>query len=133
MVAREAGKLGLPRSLALALAHAESHFDRHALSTKGARGVLQVMPATALGEYGIPPDLLWNPRINIRLGLHFLKRLIARYHGRVDLALSHYNGGSRVGVWPRARVLPTTYSYVARVRTLQRKYRQAPLVAGSDG
>ena len=38
---------------------------------------MQIMPATARGEYGVHPDQhLWNPRVNIRLGLHFLGRLI---------------------------------------------------------
>jgi soluble lytic murein transglycosylase-like protein len=95
MVKREAIRLGVPISLALAIAHTESYFDPLALSNKGARGVMQIMPATALGEYGIDPDWLWNPRINIRLGLHFMKRLLKRYKGRVSLALSYYNGGSR--------------------------------------
>ncbi len=124
MVVTEALDLGLPVALALAVAHAESNFDPRALSHKGARGVMQIMPATARGEYGIDADLLWQPRINIRLGIHFLHRLIVRYHGRVDLALSHYNGGSAVGVPPRARVIPATRSYVERVRVLQERYRE---------
>ncbi len=62
-------------------------------------------------------------RLNVRLGLHFLGRLVKSYRGRVDLALSYYNGGSRVGVWPNARVLPATANYVSKVRKLQRHYR----------
>ena len=123
MVVREANDLGVSPSLALALAHAESNFNPRALSHKGARGVLQIMPATARGEYGIAADQLWHPRTNIRLGLHFLKRLQRRY-GRTDLALSHYNGGSVVGRPPHARVLPATRSYVAKVRRLQAMYRR---------
>lgn len=122
LVVRQAMDLGVSVSLALAVAHAESNFDASAKSSKGARGVMQIMPATALGEYGISPDLLWNPRINVRLGLHFLKRLLKRYRGRVDLALSYYNGGSAVGDLPNARVIPATYGYVAKVRKLQRYY-----------
>ncbi len=123
LVANEAANLGIPVSLALAVAHAESYFDPAAESSAGARGVMQIMPRTAIGEYGIEPDLLWNPRINVRLGLHFLGRLIKRYRGRVDLALSYYNGGSAVGTLPNARVIPATYKYVARVQRLERKYR----------
>ncbi|MDH3242217.1 MAG: hypothetical protein OEO83_16310, partial [Alphaproteobacteria bacterium] len=67
--------------------------------------------------------LLWNPRVNVRLGLHFLKRLIRRYQGRVDLALSHYNGGSAVGRYPNARVIPATRRYVRRVQDLRTRYR----------
>ena len=124
MVRTEAVRLGVPISLALAVAHAESYFEPAALSHAGARGVMQVMPATARDEYGIPAHMLWQPRINIRLGLHFLKRLLKRYKGRVDLALSYYNGGSAVGDLPRARVIPTTRRYVRRVRSLQRQYRR---------
>ena len=123
LVIQEAERLRVPVSLALAVAHAESNFNPTARSSKGARGVMQIMPLTAQGEYGIAPKLLWHPRLNIRLGLHFLKRLIRRYDGRVDLALSHYNGGSAVGTLPYARVIPATARYVAKVRRLRRHYR----------
>ncbi len=123
VVMEEAVRMRVPVSLALAVAHAESRFDPRAESHKGARGVMQIMPATARFEYGIDPNLLWNPRLNIRLGLHFLGRLIHRYRGRVDLALSYYNGGSAVGVLPHARVIPATARYVAKVRRLQAHYR----------
>jgi soluble lytic murein transglycosylase-like protein len=121
LVAREARSLGVSPALALAVAHAESDFDPRALSHKGARGLMQIMPLTAKSEYGIGPELLWNPRINTRLGLHFLRRLLVRYKGRVDLALSYYNGGSAVGTLPHARVIPATRNYVRKVQ----KYRAA--------
>ncbi len=130
MVVKEALDLGLPVALALAVAHAESNFNPSALSHKGARGVMQIMPATARGEYGVNAELLWQPRINIRLGIHFLRRLIARYHGRVDLALSYYNGGSAVGDLPHARVIPATRAYVKRVKSLHRRYRQEVWAGG---
>jgi len=132
MVRREARDIGVSVPLALAVAHAESYFDPRAESHKGARGVMQVMPATSRSEYGIHPDLLWDPRINIRLGLHFLRRLLKRYRGRVDLALSYYNGGSAVGDLPRARVIPATRKYVRKVRRLRREYR-AKLMTGEIG
>lgn len=123
LVAFEARRLGVPVSLALAVAHAESNFNPRARSPKGARGIMQIMPRTAMGEYGIQADLLWDPRINVRLGLHFLKRLLMRYRGRIDLALSYYNGGSAVGDLPNARVIPATSRYVARVMRLQELYK----------
>lgn len=129
MIREEARNLGIPVALALAVAHAESYFDPRAESHVGARGVMQIMPATSRGEYGIHPDLLWDPRINIRLGLHFLGRLLERYRGRVDLALSYYNGGSAVGVLPRARVIPATAGYVRKVLRLRREY-QTRMYAG---
>ena len=65
-----------------------------------------------------------QPHINVRLGLHFLKRLLRRYRGRVDLALSFYNGGSAVGDLPRARVIPATYAYVRKVQRLRKIYHR---------
>lgn len=124
LVANEAVRMRFPVPLALAVAHAESNFDPMARSRRGARGVMQIMPATAVGEYGIEPYLLWDARINVRLGIHFLKRLLQRYDGRVDLALSYYNGGSAVGDLPHARVIPATTGFVARVKRLRRYYRR---------
>lgn len=124
LIIGEARKMNFPPALALAVARVESDFNPMVKSHKGARGVMQIMPATALDEYGIEADLLWQPRINIRLGIHFLKRLLLRYRGRTDLALSYYNGGSRVGDLPNARVMPATRGYVNKVRRWQRHYRR---------
>ncbi|MBT3532361.1 MAG: lytic transglycosylase domain-containing protein [Rhodospirillaceae bacterium] len=122
LVVAEARNMGVAPALALAVAHAESYFDPTVVSHKGARGVMQIMPQTAWEEYGIAPEQLWQPRINIRLGLHFLQRLLGRYRGRVDLALSYYNGGSAVGDLPRARIIPATYAYVRKVVKLRLNY-----------
>lgn len=129
LIREEARQMGISVPLALAVAHTESYFNPRAESHKGARGVMQIMPATSRSEYGIHPDLLWDARINIRLGLHFLGRLLKRYQGRVDLALSYYNGGSRVGDLPNARVIPATRKYVRKVLRLRREYR-AKMFAG---
>ena len=86
---------------------------------------MQIMPLTAKSEYGIGPELLWNPRINTRLGIHFLRRLLVRYKGRVDLALSYYNGGSAVGRLPDARVIPATRKYVRKVQKYRADYMRS--------
>lgn len=111
----------VPPSLALAVAEAESGFDPEAESPAGARGVMQIMPATGRGEFGVEPDALWRPRLNVQLGIAFLDRLIATYDERWDLALSHYNGGSRVGRGASARVIPATRGYVDKVLRLERR------------
>ncbi|ABK42714.1 Lytic transglycosylase, catalytic [Magnetococcus marinus MC-1] len=131
LIIEEAKNLNIPISLALAVAHVESYFDPQVESHKGACGVMQIMPATAMGEYGIPKNMLWNPKINVRLGLHFLQRLLQRYKGRVNLALSYYNGGSRVGDLPHAHIIPATRPYVAKVRHWQKQY-QYKLYHGLD-
>jgi len=102
-------------SLGLAVAKVESNYNYKAVSPKGAIGVMQIMPLTAEKVYGIDKYKLYNPIINIKVGLHFLDSLIKKYKGRVDIALSHYNGGSAVGVWPNVRIIPATNSYVLKV------------------
>ena len=110
--ARANGKV--PPALALGVARVESNFDPDALSTAGARGIMQIMPQTARGVFRIHPDRLWDPQLNIRLGIRYLAKLYKRY-GSWEAALSHYNGGSlkkRHGVY-----VPHGYTrkYVANV------------------
>ncbi|MDC3140431.1 lytic transglycosylase domain-containing protein [Alphaproteobacteria bacterium] len=102
-------------SLGLAVAKMESNFNHKAVSPKGAIGVMQIMPLTAKKIYGIKRYQLFNPVVNVKVGLHFLDHLIKKYRGRVDIALSHYNGGSSVGVWPNLKIIPATRSYVMKV------------------
>ena len=83
-------------SLALAVAETESSFRPHVVSHAGAVGVMQIMPATAYDMYKVKQEALFDPQTNIRIGVQFLDHLIKKYNGRIDLALSHYNGGSRV-------------------------------------
>ena len=107
----------------MAVAKAESNFDAAAESRAGARGVMQIMPRTARDLYGVAPDELWDARLNVQLGIDYLESLIRRYHGRWDIALSHYNGGSAVGDPANPRVIPATSAYVNKVLRLQRRYR----------
>ena len=128
IVVAEAMISRVPPSLALAVAKVESDFNAKALSPKGARGVMQIMPATARGEFGVHRDELWDARLNIQLGIDFLEQLIDRYQGRWDLALSYYNGGSAVGQPGNARVLPQTRKYVDAVLRWERRYAAQALV-----
>ena len=90
MVADAARKYALPRSLVRAVARAESAFDRAAVSRKGARGVMQLMPATAK-ELGVADP--FEPAQNIDAGARLLRQLLERYEGRVAEALAAYNAG----------------------------------------
>jgi soluble lytic murein transglycosylase-like protein len=123
LLLREAADLAVDPALALAVAECESAFDPLAVSRVGARGVMQIMPATCRGEYALHPDVLWQPRLNIRMGLHFLGKLLERYQGQEPFALSYYNGGSRVGDLPNARIIPATRGYVDRVARRKRHYQ----------
>ena len=110
----------------------------HAMSPRGAIGVLQLLPSTArlharaLG-LGSQPDLR-DPEINLRLGARELSSLMRRF-GAVEPALAAYNGGlTRARGWwkrwpDRQRFteeipVPETYNYVRRVVFLAEAYRQ---------
>lgn len=110
-------------SLALAVAETESSFRPHVVSHKGAIGVMQIMPATAKGVFSVHPDRLYQPRLNIQLGIRFLDDLIATYDGRIDLALSHYNGGSRVTHTNPPSIIPSTRGYVLKVLSRAQHYQ----------
>lgn len=127
MIITEAEAMGLSPALALAVAQVESNFDARAESPKGARGVMQIMPGTAW-EMGVHPDELWDARLNVQVGIDFLQKLIKRYNGRWDLALSYYNGGSAVGSGASARVLPYTRGYVTDVLAAQKRYEDQAVV-----
>jgi hypothetical protein len=124
-VIAEARRQNMPPSLALAIAKVESNFDHQALSHAGAKGVMQIMPRTAEQVFGVPRSRLFEPDVNIQLGVKFIKKLLKRYDGRLDIALSHYNGGS--GVKSRHgefRVMPTTRGYVDKVLATQQDFLQ---------
>ena len=77
----------------------ESKFIHGAHSKSGAVGLMQLMPETAkelsdeLGEKSLYKDLE-NPKINIRLGVYYLKKLLVMFDGNKTLALAAYNAGS---------------------------------------
>ncbi|MGF1544882.1 MAG: lytic transglycosylase domain-containing protein [Parvularculaceae bacterium] len=119
-VALEDGRV--PASLALAVARVESNFDPDAQSSAGARGVMQIMPATAWGEFAVAADALWDPETNVRLGVAFLGDLYERYGRRWDAALSHYYGGTLPGAPTTAKVEPNTFGYVAKVQSWWSRY-----------
>jgi soluble lytic murein transglycosylase-like protein len=85
LVAAEAMAEGLAPDLALAVARVESDFVASAVSPAGAVGVMQIMPATAWGEFLVPREDLFNAEVNVNLGVRFLKQLIDRY-GDVEIA-----------------------------------------------
>lgn len=95
IIADEAAKNGhVPLPMALAVAKVESDMRDDAVSSAGARGVMQMMPGTAMSEFGVPASALGDARLNVKLGIAYLERLHNHYGGDWQLALSHYNGGA---------------------------------------
>lgn len=80
--------------LILSLMKQESAFDESAISTSGALGLMQLMPATALDtDQTVKRPQLLTPERNIMIGTKYLKKLLTRYHGNIALALASYNAG----------------------------------------
>ncbi|GAB6051196.1 hypothetical protein JCM17960_00160 [Magnetospira thiophila] len=119
----------VPPSLALGVAKVESGFDARAESRVGARGVMQIMPATARGEFQVSADSLWDARTNIRLGVTYLERLYRQYGNRWDAALSHYNGGTLKDGRPHDYTRRYVADVMAWARRFERDRTAATLVA----
>ena len=79
-------------ALVKAIIMAESGYNTRAISKKGAKGLMQLMPATAQ-ELGV--EDAFNPKQNISGGVRYFKKLITQFGGDVKLALAAYNAGSR--------------------------------------
>ncbi len=97
LVHREASAADLPPELVMALIEIESAFDPYAISSAGARGLMQVMPFWKK-ELGRPDDNLLDPQTNLRYGCTILRHYLDREKGDIWRALSRYNG--RLGTNP---------------------------------
>lgn len=114
---------GVAPAFLRAVIHAESAFDPNALSSKGAQGLMQLMPGTAR-DMGVADA--FNAAQNIRGGARYLAQLLKDFHGNRTLAAAAYNAGPNAvrkynGVPPYAE----TEVYVKRVNTLYRRYAKA--------
>ena len=92
----------------------ESHFNTHALSPKGARGLMQLMPGTA-ARFGV--RRAHDPAQNISGGTRYLRELLNRFNNRVDLVLASYNAGEGAVAKFGNRVPPyrETRNYVKKI------------------
>ena len=101
-VHHEATRVGLKPELVLSVIEVESNFNRFAISSAGARGLMQVMPFW-LKEIGRPGDSLINMQTNLRYGCTILKYYLDKERGKLHAALARYNGSQGQGWYP-ARV-----------------------------
>ena len=104
-ISQQAKERDIPSSLILAIARQESAWEFDARSRVGARGLMQIMPATAKAtakKSGIrySRKKLFQPTYNIILGSHYISGLLERYENNRPLAIAAYNAGpSRVKRW----------------------------------
>jgi soluble lytic murein transglycosylase-like protein len=113
LVEQYAGKAGVSSSLVKAVIKAESGGNPQAVSSAGAKGLMQLMPATAKG-LGVNNPL--NPAENIAGGSKYLGQLMKKYRGNKELALAAYNAGSgTVAKYGGVPPYKETQNYVKKV------------------
>ena len=112
-VEKAAAKYNLPPELINAVIRAESNFDVRAVSSAGARGLMQLMPATAK-ELGVENS--FDIEQNIDGGSKYLRKMLDRFGGNIRKALAAYNAGPGTVIKYNGRVpYPETLQYVKRV------------------
>jgi Transglycosylase SLT domain len=107
---------GVSRHLIRAIIETESEFDPLAVSSRGACGLMQLMPGT-VRRFGVTD--CFDVRENVGGGTRFLKVLLTRYQGSIALSVAAYNAGE--GAVARHRGIPPygqTRAYVRRVQAL---------------
>ena len=108
-----AGRYGLDANLIAAVIMAESQFNPGAVSKKGAKGLMQIMPVTA---DALDMTNVYCPEENINAGSRHLKWLLERFDGNVRLALAAYNAGlQNVITYKGVPPYPETQAYIVKV------------------
>jgi len=119
IVTEASRKYGVESALIKSVIAVESNGDPQAVSPAGARGLMQLMPATA-AELGVTDP--FDPAQNVMAGTRYLRQLMDRYQGDVKLALAAYNWGMG-NLEKRPETLPKeTREYIARVESRYRGY-----------
>ena len=112
---------GVDKSLVKAVIYAESGYNPNAVSSKGAQGLMQLMPTTA---QHLKVSDSFDPAQNIRGGVRYLRFLLDTCKGDETLALAAYNAGlSRVAQYGGVPPIAETRTYVEKVLTYRNSYR----------
>ncbi len=113
LIREAASRYGVDPGLVEAVVRMESGFDPWAVSSKGAQGLMQLMPRTA-STLGVRDA--FNPRQNINGGVRHLRTLLDRYAGNLPLALAAYNAGDEAVRWYHGvPPYPETQQYVRKI------------------
>lgn len=116
IVTEKAGKYDIDPSLVHAVIKAESNGNQYAVSRKGAKGLMQLMPSTA---NDLQVRNVFDPEENVEGGTRYLRYLIDKFNGDLTLALAAYNAGPKTveRSWAVPQI-PETKHYVKKVLSL---------------
>jgi soluble lytic murein transglycosylase-like protein len=117
-------KYGVDADLLFSVIAAESNFNSKAISRRGARGLMQLLPTTAT-RLGVTD--IFDPAQNIDAGTRYLRDLMARYQGDLVLTLAAYNAGP--GAVQRYGRVPPYNETVSYVRAIRKTYAERKLKA----
>jgi hypothetical protein len=114
LIVQSAARNGIDPHLILAVMKQESSFNTQAISYKGARGLMQLMPATA-ARFGVRD--IFDPAQNIEGGSRYLRFLLDTFNGNVELALAGYNAGENAVMRYGNQIPPyrETQDYVRKI------------------
>lgn len=118
LVQRAAKEVGIDAELVIAVIAAESAFNPRAVSRRDAQGLMQLMPETA-ARFGVKDP--FDEEANVRAGATYLRILLERFEGNLNLALAAYNAGTAaIDLYGGIPPYRETQEYVERVKRLCR-------------
>ena len=120
LIVAAARKHNVDAALVSAVIQAESDFDTREVSNKGARGLMQLMPATA-ERFGVKK--VFDPEQNIDGGVRYLRWLLTTFEGNADLAVAAYNAGEG-NVW-KYKGIPPFRETINYVKKISRRFKNA--------
>jgi soluble lytic murein transglycosylase-like protein len=122
LISEFSGKYQVDFALIKAMIRAESGFNPNAVSKKGAKGLMQLMPGTALRMNVVD---VYNPKENIDGGVRYIKYLLSLFNNDLRLSLAAYNAGENLV--SELRTIPPyreTVDYIRRVQSYYQSYRR---------
>ena len=114
IITAAATKYRVDPNLIAAMAFRESSFNANAVSSRGAQGIMQLMPRTARA-LGVMDSL--DPQQNVFGGTKYLKSLLDRFHGDIDMTLAAYNSGPELVAKLGPAATQESVSYVAAIKS----------------